>query len=197
MLGPPKARRVDRAVLASLEALVPPDHFYRHLEAVLDLGFVRDLVRDRYAAGGRPSLDPVVFFRTASTECPPLGVTGGGQGAQPGQQRRVICDEVAPCGGVPLRRERAGGHPLTDPVGGEAQRAGEATDGPRAVDAVLPPEALRQGDEPAGAAQVLDQLGGHVGPPRRAEARGGEPAGDLDVGVVGGQNLARTQAAHS
>jgi transposase len=63
MLGPPKARRVDRPVLASLEALVPPDHFYRHLARVLDLSFVRELVRDRYAVGGRPGLDPVVFFQ--------------------------------------------------------------------------------------------------------------------------------------
>jgi hypothetical protein len=63
MLGPPKARRVDRPVRASLEALVPQGHFYRHLAAVLDLTFVRDLVRDRYATGGRPSLDPVVFFQ--------------------------------------------------------------------------------------------------------------------------------------
>jgi transposase len=63
MLGPPKARRVDRPVLASLEALVPQDNFYRHLARVLDLAFVRDLVKDRYAVGGRPSLDPVVFFQ--------------------------------------------------------------------------------------------------------------------------------------
>src|SRR5215203_6211328 len=47
----------------TLEDLVPLDHFYRHLERSLDLSFVRDLVRDRYAPGGRPSLDPVVFFR--------------------------------------------------------------------------------------------------------------------------------------
>jgi transposase len=38
------------------------DHFYRHLERVLDLSFVRDLVQDCYAAGGRPSVDPIVFF---------------------------------------------------------------------------------------------------------------------------------------
>jgi hypothetical protein len=64
MLGPPKARRVDRPVGASLEALVPQDNFYRHLAKVLDLAFVRDLVRDKYApVGGRPSLDPVVFFQ--------------------------------------------------------------------------------------------------------------------------------------
>ena len=37
MLGPPKARHVDRPVLASLDDLVPPGHFYRHLEGALDL----------------------------------------------------------------------------------------------------------------------------------------------------------------
>ena len=47
----------------SLDDLVPPDHFYRHLERALDLGFVRDLVRDAYAGIGRPSVDPVVFFK--------------------------------------------------------------------------------------------------------------------------------------
>jgi len=47
----------------SLEDLVPPDHFYRHLERTLDLVFVRDLVRDTYADSGRPSIDPVVFFK--------------------------------------------------------------------------------------------------------------------------------------
>ena len=39
----------------SLEALVPADHFYRHLEAKLNLGFVRDLVRVTYKEVGRPS----------------------------------------------------------------------------------------------------------------------------------------------
>ena len=47
----------------SLEDLVPQDNFYRRLEAALDLSFVRDLVRPLYARGGRPSVDPVVFFR--------------------------------------------------------------------------------------------------------------------------------------
>jgi transposase len=47
----------------SLEDLVPTDHFSRHLEAKLDLGFVRDLVRDAYKGGGRPSVDPKVFFK--------------------------------------------------------------------------------------------------------------------------------------
>jgi transposase len=63
MLGPPKARCLNRAALVSLEALVPRHHFYRHLEAALDLSFVRAWVADCYAAGGRPSIDPVVFFK--------------------------------------------------------------------------------------------------------------------------------------
>jgi len=46
----------------SLEDLVPEDHFYR-LETRLDLSFVRELVRPLYASGGRPSVDPVVFFK--------------------------------------------------------------------------------------------------------------------------------------
>jgi transposase len=47
----------------TLEDLVPPDAFYRHLEQTLDLAFVRELVRYTYAESGRPSIDPVVFFK--------------------------------------------------------------------------------------------------------------------------------------
>jgi transposase len=47
----------------SLEDLVPEDNFYRRLEARLDLSFVRELVTPLYANGGRPSVDPVVFFK--------------------------------------------------------------------------------------------------------------------------------------
>jgi transposase len=63
MLGPPKSRRLDNPIVVSLEDLVPAGHFYRHLERTLDLAFVRDLVRDAYAEIGRPSIDPVVFFK--------------------------------------------------------------------------------------------------------------------------------------
>lgn len=63
MLGPSKTRNLDRPVLISLESVVPKNHFYRHLERVLDLAFVRDLVADCYAEAGRPSIDPVVFFK--------------------------------------------------------------------------------------------------------------------------------------
>jgi transposase len=48
---------------ASLDDLVPKGHLYRRLEETLDLSFVRELVRPLYASGGRPSVDPVVFFK--------------------------------------------------------------------------------------------------------------------------------------
>lgn len=63
MLGPPKTRDLTRPVLLSLETALPHNHFSRHLEHVLDLAFVRDLVTECYATGGRPSIDPVVFFK--------------------------------------------------------------------------------------------------------------------------------------
>ncbi len=58
-----KVRLFTPISVPSLDELVPADHFYRHLERVLDLSFVRDLVHDCYAAHGRPSVDPVVFFK--------------------------------------------------------------------------------------------------------------------------------------
>lgn len=47
----------------SLEELVPQDHFYRSLEQKLDLSFVRAFVLEAYASQGRPSIDPIVFFK--------------------------------------------------------------------------------------------------------------------------------------
>src|SRR5216684_1215388 len=58
-----KERAFAPLVAVSLEELVPQDHFYRHLQKVLDLSFVHDLVREYYSAAGRPSIDPVVFFK--------------------------------------------------------------------------------------------------------------------------------------
>src|SRR3954454_10447211 len=63
MLGHPKPRRLDEPIAVSLEDLVPRNHFYRHLEARLDLSFVRDWAKECYAERGRPSIDPVVFFK--------------------------------------------------------------------------------------------------------------------------------------
>jgi hypothetical protein len=67
MLGPPKPRRLDAPIAVSLEALVPTDRFYRHLEHALELRFVRDWTRERYADCGRPSIDPVVLLSCSSS----------------------------------------------------------------------------------------------------------------------------------
>ena len=53
MLGT-KERAFELLCHRSLETLASADHFYRHLDARLDLTFVRDLVRGTYAAAGRP-----------------------------------------------------------------------------------------------------------------------------------------------
>src|SRR5256884_4512931 len=58
-----KERHFAPLIHVSLEELVPPDHFYRHLEKTLDLSFVREFVHQTYACKGRPSIDPVVFFK--------------------------------------------------------------------------------------------------------------------------------------
>jgi hypothetical protein len=47
----------------SLEELFPKDNFYRCLEKTLDLSFVGELLEERYATSGRPSIDPMVFFK--------------------------------------------------------------------------------------------------------------------------------------
>src|SRR3989454_2293964 len=58
-----KERDFAPLINVSLEELVPADHFYRHLERTLDLSFVRQFVQETYAGIGRPSVDPVVFFK--------------------------------------------------------------------------------------------------------------------------------------
>lgn len=58
-----KERNFAPLINVTLEDLVPADHFYRHLERTLDLSFVREFVQATYAGGGRPSIDPVVFFK--------------------------------------------------------------------------------------------------------------------------------------
>src|SRR3954453_23660922 len=63
MLGPPKPRRLNEPIAVSLEDLVARDHFYRPLETKLDLSFFREWTRELYAERGRPSIDPVVFFK--------------------------------------------------------------------------------------------------------------------------------------
>jgi len=58
-----KERHFAPLINVSVEQLVPQDHFYRHVERTLDLSFVREFVQKTYAHGGRPSIDPIVFFK--------------------------------------------------------------------------------------------------------------------------------------
>src|SRR5258706_3507721 len=63
MLGQ-KVKCFKEQTTVSLESLVPQNNFYRHVEAKLDLRFVRELVKDHYSGSiGRPSIDPIVFFK--------------------------------------------------------------------------------------------------------------------------------------
>jgi len=51
-------------LLPSLESYIPPDHYLRKINRVLDLSFVHDVVADRYCQNnGRPSIDPEVIIR--------------------------------------------------------------------------------------------------------------------------------------
>jgi transposase len=58
-----KRRNCTTLTHVSLDDLVPSDHFYRHLDKVLDLFFVREMTQEKYGQGGRPSIDPIVFFK--------------------------------------------------------------------------------------------------------------------------------------
>src|SRR5215471_8246742 len=58
-----KQRHCASLINVSLEDLVPADPFYRHVERTLDLSFVREFVHEPSATVGRPSIDPVVFFK--------------------------------------------------------------------------------------------------------------------------------------
>lgn len=58
-----KDRIFRQHVSISLEELVPEDNFYRQVEKCIDLSFVRELAAEFYADIGRPSIDPVVFFK--------------------------------------------------------------------------------------------------------------------------------------
>lgn len=59
-----EARDFKPLTAVSLDDLVPEDNFYRQVERSLDLSFVHDLANDFYSNIGRPSIDPVVFFKT-------------------------------------------------------------------------------------------------------------------------------------
>jgi transposase len=62
MLGH-KARNFNPLDEIPLEDLVPENNFYRRLEGCLDLSFDHEFVSSCYSEIGRPSIDPIVFFK--------------------------------------------------------------------------------------------------------------------------------------
>ena len=58
-----KVKNFQIHMAVSLEDLVPKGNFYRQVERCLDISFVRDFVCELYSDMGRPSIDPVVFFK--------------------------------------------------------------------------------------------------------------------------------------
>ena len=59
-------RQVDQEALfyeVRLEDRVPEGHLLRRIDAILDLGFVRQVMAPHYARGGRPSVDPELLLR--------------------------------------------------------------------------------------------------------------------------------------
>jgi len=62
MLGH-KVREFKPFTAICLEDLVPANNFYRQVERSIDLSFVRELAAAFYSKIGRPSIDPVVFFK--------------------------------------------------------------------------------------------------------------------------------------
>ena len=70
--------------MVNLDALVPPGHRLRRIDAVMDLSFVRETVEACYKAGqGRPSVDPELALRMML-----LGVLYD-------LPDRELCDEIA------------------------------------------------------------------------------------------------------
>ena len=53
----------NKPIFISLEDYVPKDNFLRRLEKAVDLSFIPDLVKGLYSRIGRPSIDPIVFFK--------------------------------------------------------------------------------------------------------------------------------------
>ena len=98
----------------------PPDHFYRHLERTLDLAFVRDLVRETYAGIGRPSIDPVVFFK--------LQLILFFEGLRSERQlMRVVADRLSLRWYLGLRPDRAAARPLQPDPHPRAVRVGRCS----------------------------------------------------------------------
>ena len=55
----------DQLEIFSIEGFVPADHLLRKIDSAVDFSHIYDIVEDLYCAdNGRPSIDPVVIFKT-------------------------------------------------------------------------------------------------------------------------------------
>jgi transposase len=64
MIGKQDRSQGTLFIPGSLEQLVPDDHVLKRVDKVLDLGWLRDEVRDLYdETNGRPSIDPEAAVR--------------------------------------------------------------------------------------------------------------------------------------
>lgn len=64
MLSKQQEEANRQLVCISIEDLVPKEHLVRKIAAVMDFGFIYDIVKDCYSANhGRPSIDPVVLVK--------------------------------------------------------------------------------------------------------------------------------------
>jgi transposase len=54
----------EQVVTIDLQAPIPPGHLVRRVAKLVDLSFIYELTHDLYCEdNGRPSVDPVLFFR--------------------------------------------------------------------------------------------------------------------------------------
>ena len=63
MMGRREDSQVQFLYAFDLDKVVPADHLVRQIDAILDLSWVHRELRPYYSHTGRPSIDPVVFFR--------------------------------------------------------------------------------------------------------------------------------------
>jgi hypothetical protein len=70
MMGRQKGREDQFFYCFDLDAVVPPDHLVRQIDAVLNLGWEHKELAPYYSHTGRPSIDPVLMIRMNVYICP-------------------------------------------------------------------------------------------------------------------------------
>ncbi len=63
MMGRSKSEQGQFFYAFNLDAVVPPDHLVRKIDALLDLGWIHKELEPYYSHTGRPSIDPELMMR--------------------------------------------------------------------------------------------------------------------------------------